>query len=69
MDEPEKPAIEKRLFYSQKELAKMCGVSITTIWRWDKSGEIPSPVIVGGKPRWLVCDIEKWLAKLKRSSV
>jgi predicted DNA-binding transcriptional regulator AlpA len=60
---------EERLFYNQKELAKMCGVSRQTFALWVRDGEAPQPIVLGGRPRWIAADIQVWLKKLKRSSV
>lgn len=44
-----------------KELAELLGVSIATINRWNRAGEIPAPIVIGGSIRWKRVEVEKWL--------
>jgi prophage regulatory protein len=44
------------------ELARLLDMSVRTIRRLDCSGKLPRPVRIGGAVRWLVADIEAWLA-------
>jgi excisionase family DNA binding protein len=48
------------------EVADFFGVSKLTIWRWDKSGEIPKSMKIGGIVRWKRDELEKWLSKWER---
>ena len=44
------------------QLAELLQVSTRTIWRMRSSGQLPSPVHVGGNVRWRSVDLENWLA-------
>lgn len=44
------------------ELAKLLNISTRTLWRLRSAGKLPPPVRLGGAIRWLLTDIEGWLA-------
>ena len=51
-----------KIFYRASELSEALGISLSTMWRWRKSGAFPEPIQLG--PRiiaWKVEDINKWL--------
>lgn len=52
-------------FVSARTLAAALETSICTIWRWSKSGRLPTPVkLSAGTTRWNVVEVHKALAKL-----
>lgn len=51
-----------------EDLVKETGLSRTTIWRYWKSGNFPSPLRVGnGTPLWRECDLIDWLESQSHS--
>lgn len=44
------------------ELAKMLAISVRHVWRMKAGGKLPKTVNVGGCVRWLLADIELFLA-------
>lgn len=42
-------------------VADMLGVSLSTVQRLVRCGELPAPIRVGGSPRWLASEIAAWL--------
>ncbi|ELA7315795.1 helix-turn-helix transcriptional regulator [Vibrio alginolyticus] len=51
-----------RLFIRANELSETLGISLSTLWRYRKSGVIPAPIALG--PRvvgWRTSDIQNWL--------
>ncbi|WP_158008539.1 AlpA family phage regulatory protein [Vibrio cyclitrophicus] len=51
-----------RLFIRANELSEALGISLSTLWRYRKSGVIPAPISLG--PRivgWRTSDIQNWL--------
>ena len=54
--------LEGRLLLSAAELARLLGVSRSTVWTWHSSGKIPLPVRIGGTTRWRRREIEAWIA-------
>ena len=46
---------------SARDLAKILGVTISTIRRFDSNCIIPAPVRFGGSTRWRPEDIQKWI--------
>ncbi len=45
-----------------KELANMLSISISTLYRWESKGELPSKIkLAGNAVGWLRSDIEEWL--------
>lgn len=58
--------LKKSMLIRYEDLAEELGVSRSTIWRWTRKGEIPTPLSLG--PRvvaWERAVIEDWL-KSKR---
>jgi excisionase family DNA binding protein len=49
---------------SQADIAELFGVSLQTVSRWWRTGEIPPPIRVGRRLlRWRRADFEKWSKK------
>jgi prophage regulatory protein len=47
----------------QKELAERLGVSVVTIWRWERKGLLPPKHKIGPNTvGWLESEIEAWWA-------
>lgn len=52
-------------FVSCQTLATALETSLTTIWRWSKSGRLPKPHRLGeGTTRWRVGEVRAALSKL-----
>jgi predicted DNA-binding transcriptional regulator AlpA len=45
------------------DLAQALGISTQTLWRWTKSGYIPSPKYFGRNPYWHLASVQKRLAE------
>ena len=56
------PEAESGLIYlSDKQLAKRYGVTRTTIWRWSRVNQFPTPIRFGsGCTRWALRAVEAW---------
>lgn len=54
---------EKPLLLDVKEIAKLLGISVRTVWGKSASGYMPKPVRIGKLCRWRREEIEKWVAK------
>lgn len=50
------------LLVTASEVAQLLHVSTRTLWRLRSAGTLPSPVRLGGAVRWLLTDIETWIA-------
>lgn len=46
-----KPKIEPRLL-GKREVATYLGISLSTVIRWHKSGELPAPIRLGKRILW-----------------
>lgn len=46
-----KPKIEPRLL-GKREVAVYLGISLSTVIRWHKSGELPAPIKLGKRILW-----------------
>ena len=60
----------KSLIIRYGDLAEELGVSKSTIWRWRRKGEMPSPLSLG--PRviaWERAVIEQWLESKRSKEV
>jgi excisionase family DNA binding protein len=55
-----KPADFEQLFTVQ-EVAKRLAISIATVWRLSKSGDLPKPVRIGRSVRWRASDLQNHL--------
>lgn len=44
------------------EVAKVCGLSVRSIWRLSDGGQMPRPLSIGGSRRWRETDLKSWLA-------
>ena len=57
---------EEREFMSTGEVAKIFGVTVATVRRWDKNGKLKSDLKVSsrGDRRYLVKTVKKYFAKL-----
>ena len=45
-----------------RELAKILSVSERTLYRLKSTGELPTPVVLGGSVRWRLSEIRQWIA-------
>lgn len=49
-------------FLRQKEVARILGISTTTLWRYRKAGTIPQPINLSDQViGWRASTIESWL--------
>jgi predicted DNA-binding transcriptional regulator AlpA len=44
-------------------VAALYGVSAPTVWRWSKSGQLPTPIKRGGVTAWRVGDLRAAMAR------
>lgn len=44
-----------------REAASLCGLGLSTWWRYLSSGKIPAPVRIGGSVRWRRDELFCWL--------
>ena len=50
------------MLISKKAVAKILGVSSSTIYRWSINGTFPKPIVIGpNKTMWLKNEIEKFI--------
>ncbi|WP_407493815.1 helix-turn-helix transcriptional regulator [Pseudooceanicola sp. MF1-13] len=47
------------------EVAKLLGVSVSTVWRHVANGSLPEPVRFGGITRWAQSELANCLDKMK----
>jgi prophage regulatory protein len=48
------------------EVARLIGVSIPTLYRWNKTGRFPKPIRLGpARVGFFVSDVDAWLAERK----
>ena len=56
----------KPLFLRRKEVATYFNISESTVFRWWKSGHLPSPIELGpNRTVWDKAEIDKWIEKKK----
>ena len=49
------------LLLTAKELGRLLGVALCTVWTWNAAGRIPLPLRIGGTTRWRRREIEQWI--------
>jgi predicted DNA-binding transcriptional regulator AlpA len=49
-------------YINVQTVAKVMGVSISTLHRWRNSGDFIQPYRIAGTNRWLLSDIHKFMA-------
>jgi excisionase family DNA binding protein len=59
---------ELPLLMCVKDVAKLLGVSVRTVWRLVSAGELPKPCSIGQCSRWHREDVEKFVTALRKSS-
>ena len=47
------------------ELARLLGVSRTSLWAWRKAGTFPSPIRLGSCVGWKLADVSRFLDERK----
>lgn len=53
--------IDPDQLFNVREVAKKFSVSVATVWRLTKSGDIPKPIHIGRSTRWRAGDLQKHL--------
>lgn len=48
-------------FLTAKEVARMLGISLRTLWRLKSSRKFPNPVRIGASPRWQKSVLLRWI--------
>lgn len=46
-----------------RDFARMLAISERTLYRLKSTGELPTPVILGGSVRWRLHEIRDWILK------
>lgn len=44
-----------------REAASLCGLGLSTWWRYSSAGKIPAPVRIGGSVRWRREELYRWM--------
>ncbi len=54
---------QERQLLAVGEVALFLGISITSVWRLTKRGDLPTPIRFGGMTRWRRSDLESFIAR------
>ena len=54
------PPISERLL-NRQQLRNMVPASDMTIWRWQRDGKFPEPLLINGRRFWRASDIAGWI--------
>jgi len=49
-------------YLAVKSMAVRYQLSVPSIWRMAREGNLPKPIKIGGSTRWSLADIEAWEA-------
>lgn len=62
-------ATTQQTLLSDRELARLLGVSRASVWRWTARKLLPAPVTIGERTRrWRQADIERFLSEREASA-
>jgi predicted DNA-binding transcriptional regulator AlpA len=50
----------------RSDLRKALNVGMELFRKWLHSGMLPEPVLIDGTPRWVLSEVQAWVAKLPR---
>lgn len=56
-----KRRIKSNDLLSVDKVACFLGISERTVWRYDKAGKLPQPLIIGGVRYWHKTDLRLWI--------
>ena len=57
-------------FIPKKEVARILGISVSTVFRWSNDGDLPQPVRLGpNKTMYVRDEIEDYIARAKEKRV
>ena len=69
MKETESPAPPERLALNRNETAALLGISLTSLWRLERTDPtFPRAVKIGGLRRWLPDELRAWLRQTNRAA-
>lgn len=51
--------------YRPTRLAKLFGIDLSTLWRWEQLGLLPKPVMIGSFKAWPEPTLKSWLDELQ----
>ena len=60
--------VHSKALLTVKEVASICGLGVSTIWRNAANGTFPAPVAVCGVKRWRRDEIENLVGKIPNSA-
>ena len=46
---------------SASQLARVLGISNTSIWRMRSAGRLPKPILIGRLVRWRADEVSRWI--------
>lgn len=49
-----------REYLAVRGVASRYSVSVPTVWRWAKDGQLPKPIKLNGSTRWKLADLMEW---------
>ena len=63
-----RPPVYPQRILRPNEVVEMLGVSRTTLWRWERSGNLPPKLVLGPHSiGWLESDLAEWIAARKQA--
>lgn len=60
---PEMSPKEPRELLTVKDVAAKLNISVSTVWRLVRKGELPAPIQIGGSTRWRRADLDALIAR------
>ena len=61
------PVQNKSNFITKKQVARILGVSSSTVFRWASSGYLPKPFLLGpNRTVWDLDELNKWIDERKK---
>ena len=65
MSNQSQPAVEKK-YYRATEIAKICGIGRSSLYKWIKKGYLAEPFKLGTASLWKKEDVERFFERLEK---
>jgi predicted DNA-binding transcriptional regulator AlpA len=54
-------AADEFAFLSKREVLRLIPISAPTLWQWVRTGQFPTPRVIGSKTVWVAAEVHAWM--------